>query len=56
MDIIEIDNLHHLFDKDNVNIKIANKNKTILAHHDLSERQKEIILAGSLINWVKKTR
>jgi aconitate hydratase len=53
-DVIEIKNLHHILAKDNISIHIVNKNKTITVHHDLSERQKEVLLAGSLINLVKR--
>lgn len=53
-DVIEINDLHHILKKDNIKITIANKNKTITVHHDLSDRQKEVLLAGSLINLVKR--
>lgn len=53
-DVIEIKNLHHILKKDNIPIFIVNKNKTITVHHDLSERQKEVLLAGSLINLVNR--
>ncbi len=59
-DVIAIDDLHQILERDHapeqadLTIKIVNKNKTITVHHDLSERQKEVILCGSLINWVKK--
>lgn len=52
-DIIELNNLHHLLDNDVLEIKVTNKNKSIKVRQDLSERQKEVIDAGGLINWVK---
>ncbi|QDT28812.1 2,3-dimethylmalate dehydratase large subunit [Gimesia panareensis] len=33
-----------------------NTHKTITARHGLSERQREILLAGGLINWARSTR
>lgn len=55
-DILEIDNLAQALDKEKINIRVTNKNKVITVRHDLSHRQKEVILLGSLINWVKRSR
>jgi len=53
-DVIKINNIHSILD-DNV-VKAEVKNKTIQLKHELSKRQREIILAGGLINWVKENK
>ena len=53
-DTIEIPNLPRALHKDNVQVHLINKNKTLTLHHDLSERQITILLEGSLINLVKR--
>jgi len=53
-DIIEIDNLQQITDHNDIEALIKNKNKKIKLHHDLSERQRKLILVGGLINWIKQ--
>ena len=53
-DIIEISDVHRGVGDRKFELLIKNKNKSIQAEHQLSERQKEVLLSGSLINWVKK--
>jgi len=50
-DIIEISDLHRAIQERDLTILIKNKNKSIQLEQHLSKRQKEILLAGSLMNW-----
>ncbi len=53
-DVIQLDNLHtHIKKSEPFCIKIKGKNKKIEVEHALSERQKEMMLLGGLINQVK---
>ncbi|OGO91860.1 MAG: aconitate hydratase [Coxiella sp. RIFCSPHIGHO2_12_FULL_44_14] len=52
-DIIVIEQLAEQLKKSDIEATVKNKNKSLHLCHDLSERQKEIILIGSLINWEK---
>jgi len=53
-DVIELKDLHHIFEKNEFNIFLVSKNKIIAVHHELSPRQIEILKLGGLINWVKR--
>jgi aconitate hydratase len=54
-DILAVENLHSSLKNSNeLTIQLANKNFSFKAHHDLSKRQLDILLAGGLINWVRK--
>lgn len=46
---------HQVAESPTVEVQIDDK-KTITARHRLSERQREILLAGGLINWARSTR
>ncbi|QDV19594.1 2,3-dimethylmalate dehydratase large subunit [Gimesia panareensis] len=46
---------HQVAESPTVEVQIDDK-KTITARHGLSERQREILLAGGLINWARSTR
>ncbi len=50
-DIFKIHNLSRALENDNVDIHIGNKNKTLTVSHNLSKRQRSIIMTGGLINW-----
>lgn len=43
-----------LKNNDDFIIKISGSEKQIKAKYDLTQRQKEILLAGGLLNWIKK--
>lgn len=51
-EVIEIDNLPRVLDKEEFTIKINGKD--VIVQHTLSERQKEVLELGGLINWVKQ--
>ncbi len=51
-DAIILENLHHLKPGQPVEIKVHGKN--IMATHNLSARQIEILSLGGLINWIKR--
>ena len=51
-DVIEISNLPTILDKQEFTIKINGKD--VVVQHTLSERQKEVLSLGGLINWVKQ--
>ncbi|WP_045097708.1 aconitate hydratase [Legionella fallonii] len=51
-DVIEISNLPTILDKEEWTIKINHKD--VIVQHTLSERQKEVLSLGGLINWVKQ--
>ena len=54
-DIIELQNLHASLEKGNkLKAVVKNKNKEFFVNHDLSERQIKILIAGGLINLMKK--
>jgi aconitate hydratase len=53
-DTIQINNLHGALSKNEIEMHLINKNKKIFVKIDLSERQREVIVLGGLINWVKK--
>lgn len=53
-DHIIIKNLHEVLEKRNILKADAPGKGNIELRHDLSERQLEILMAGGLINWVKK--
>jgi aconitate hydratase len=54
-DVIVIDNVPKAIQHDqNVIAKIQDKDLNIFLRHRLSERQIEILIAGGLINWVRK--
>ncbi|SFB39538.1 aconitase [Lentibacillus halodurans] len=38
---------------DYIKLKLADQGDTITAEHHLSERQRDVILSGGLINWIK---
>jgi len=52
-DILEIKDLHNAIQAESITLLIKNKNKSIAVEQQLSERQKEMLLAGSLINWAR---
>lgn len=54
-DVLVIKDLHNAIKKGNeITATLENKNETIKLKHDLSPRQIEILIAGGLINWVRK--
>jgi aconitate hydratase len=54
-DMIEVANvIDALKQGSELTVKLAKDNKTILVQHRLSPRQIEVLIAGGLINWVKK--
>src|SRR5699024_7502697 len=56
-DVLELDNMKkHVQESNPFKIKIKDKNKEIEVTHALSERQKEIMLTGGIINRVKERR
>lgn len=55
-DIIEFTDLHSALNNEQLTATVKNKNLTLTLQHTLSPRQKEILLAGGLINWAKKKK
>lgn len=56
-DVLRIDSIYErIKSSNNFYIEVKNKNHKIEVTHNLSERQKEIILAGGLINLVKERK
>lgn len=54
-DVLELDNMkQHVRESKPFMVKIKGKDKEIEVAHALSERQKEIMLTGGIINWVKE--
>jgi aconitate hydratase len=55
-DIVIVKNLKDVINKHNFTATVETKNKTfdISLHHDLSDRQLEILIDGGMINWIKK--
>ncbi|WP_077325685.1 aconitate hydratase [Virgibacillus siamensis] len=54
-DTLKLDNLHEQL-KNNSNkmeVSLIGKGETITVEHNLSPRQKDILLQGGLINWIK---
>lgn len=55
-DIIEINDVHQALNEDTtITATIHRKNLKFTLKHDLSERQRKILLMGGLINWVKNS-
>ena len=52
-DTMIIDDVHNQLDQEIVEIRVQNKNKIINTEHNLSERLKDIVKAGGLLNYVK---
>jgi predicted aconitate hydratase len=52
-DLLILSDLHQLLDQPKLTISVKDKNKTIALENNLSERQKEIVKQGGLINWIK---
>ncbi len=52
-DVIAIANVHQQLKKSDI-LQATINNRSLELRHNLSPRQLEILLAGSLINWVKK--
>jgi aconitate hydratase len=51
-DVLEIDNIHQsVKDGETIEVRVKNKGLSIEARFSMSERQREIFLAGGLINW-----
>ncbi|MEQ9065266.1 MAG: hypothetical protein RLO18_01015, partial [Gimesia chilikensis] len=46
---------HQVADQPTIQVHV-NGHSTITARHGLSERQREILLAGGLINWARSSR
>src|SRR5699024_2919467 len=54
-DVLVLDNMkQHVRESKPFMIKIKGKDKEIEVAHAMSERQKEIMLTGGIINWVKE--
>ncbi|WP_174613052.1 aconitate hydratase [Virgibacillus ihumii] len=54
-DTLKLENLHEQLKNNSNKIKVTlkDKNESITVEHALSPRQKEILLEGGLINWIK---
>ena len=53
-DILEVSGIHDAVTTGRVlTVRVQNKQLEIEAHFELSERQREIFLAGGLINWFR---
>ncbi|GAB4072214.1 aconitate hydratase [Barrientosiimonas marina] len=54
-DVLQLNDLRNqIQNNDQINVTLANQGEEVTAEHNLSERQREIILAGGLINWIKQ--
>ncbi|HET7627235.1 MAG TPA: aconitate hydratase [Bacillales bacterium] len=54
-DVIELSQLHDQITQGNeVQVKVKGKELSFTAHHSLSPRQIDVVLAGGQLNWVKK--
>jgi aconitate hydratase len=53
-DILVLEDLHEQVRQGRVLIENRSRGRAFEARHDLSARQVEVLLAGGLINWVKK--
>jgi aconitate hydratase len=53
-DILVLKNLHGTVCQDRILIENRSRNRTFEARHKLSARQAGVLLAGGLINWVKR--
>jgi len=53
-DTLVLDDLHENICQECLSIKNSNRSRTFETRHSLSARQLEILLAGGVINWIKK--
>jgi aconitate hydratase len=53
-DRLVLRNLHEGVREGHISIENRGRNRTFGARHNLSARQANILLAGGLINWVKR--
>ncbi|MFN3966087.1 MAG: aconitate hydratase [Endomicrobiia bacterium] len=54
-DILKLDSVHNgLLKNSYLEIKNLTKNISFITQHDLSEREKNIIMAGGLLSWIQK--
>jgi aconitate hydratase len=52
-DMLVLDDIYENIRRARLSIQNRNRSRLFEARHDLSARQVEVILAGSVINWVK---
>lgn len=55
-DVLKIESVRHQVSLSSTITIQLDKQTTITAHHDLSKRQREILLAGGLINWARNSK
>jgi aconitate hydratase len=52
-DMLVLENLREKIRQDRMSIENRNRGRTVEVRHHLSARQKDVLLAGGAINWVK---